>query len=326
MKISLGVYPNQTPTEIVEAGKLADETGFDTLWMVDSHLLFREVYTLFGALAVSTERIRLGTAVTNPLTRHPTVTASAFATLKALSGGRATLGISVGDSALRSMNLDIAKMEVLERTISQCRRLMAGETVAFGENSQARLTLPEGDVPVYIAATGPRMLHLTGRIADGAILMNGVAPELIQAAMDILRAGEREAGRAAGSTKVAVWAACHTDRQAVKYNVARTILRNIPGPIDEQTRQVAEEVRKAYNYREHARAEATFASCVPDDLVPRFAFSGSPEEIAAQIDALNDLGVDEVVLAIPFAEQFDSRDEVIRRIAPHLFPRSKQGA
>jgi alkanesulfonate monooxygenase SsuD/methylene tetrahydromethanopterin reductase-like flavin-dependent oxidoreductase (luciferase family) len=64
MKISLGIYPNQTPAEIIATGVLADELGFATLWMLDSHLLFREVYTLFGALAVSTKRIRLGSAVT----------------------------------------------------------------------------------------------------------------------------------------------------------------------------------------------------------------------------------------------------------------------
>ena len=96
MRISLGVYPNQTPAEIIKAATLAEELRFATLWMLDSHLLFWEAYTLLGAVAVSTTRLRLGTAVTNPLTRHPTVTASAFSTLSALSGGRATLGISVG--------------------------------------------------------------------------------------------------------------------------------------------------------------------------------------------------------------------------------------
>ena len=89
MKISVGIYPNERPAEIIESSKLADEMGFSTLWILDSHLLFHEVYVLLGALAVSTSTIRLGTAVTNPLTRHPTVTASAFLTLAELSGGRA---------------------------------------------------------------------------------------------------------------------------------------------------------------------------------------------------------------------------------------------
>lgn len=320
MKVSLGLYPNQRSAEVVKAGQLAEEVGFHTLWVVDSHLLFREVYTLFGAIAAKTNKIRLGTAVTNPLTRHPTVTASAFSTLKDLSEDRATLGISVGDSALRTMNLTPAKMKELETSIDQCRGLFAGRKVEFGEESTAGLTLPEGQVPIYIAATGPKMLNLTGRIADGVILMNGVAPELIEAAIALLREGEKEAGREVGSTKVAVWAACHTDYRAVKYNVARAILRKIPGPIDDLTRRVAAEVKEAYSYDQHARAEAEFAKLIPDELVPRFAFSGDPQHIRDQIDALKPLGVDEVILSIPHADEFRSREDVIADIAPWVLP------
>ncbi len=316
MKISLGLYPNQSPAEVIAAGKLADNLGFDTLWILDSHLLFREVYILLGALAVSTKNIRLGTAVTNPLTLHPTVTASAFSTLAALSGHRATLGISVGDSALRSMNLEIAKMATLEQAVSQIRNLLTGEKVSFSTESIAKLTFPERHVPIYIAATAPRMLQMSGRIGDGVILMNGVAPELIETAIAIVREGERVAGRNAGSTKIVVWAACHTDYQAVKYNVARAILRNIPGPIDELTRRVAAEVKESYNYDQHALAEAEFAHIIPDELVPRFAFSGTPAKIKSQIDALELVGVDEIVLAIPFASQFSSRDDVMNSLAP----------
>ena len=179
------------PEEFVEHKEFAEELGFDTLWMLDSHLLFREVYTMFGAIGALTDRIRLGTAVTNPLTRHPTVTASAFATLAELTGGRATLGISVGDSALKAMNLEIAKMSTLADTVRRCRALLAGESVSFSEGEVAKLHHVGRHVPIYVAATGPKMLHLTGAIGDGCILMNGVAPDLIKAAMDLLHEGEQ---------------------------------------------------------------------------------------------------------------------------------------
>jgi 5,10-methylenetetrahydromethanopterin reductase len=195
VKISLGIYPNETPANIIASAKLADGMGYATLWVLDSHLLFHEVYTLLGALAVSTTRIRLGTAVTNPLTRHPTVTAAAFSTLAELSGGRASLGISVGDSALKSMNLGAAKMSVLAETVALCRTLLAGESVSFGEGKTAQLHHVGPDVPIYIAATGPKMLELAGRIADGVILMNGIAPELICEAVRIVGEGERAANR-----------------------------------------------------------------------------------------------------------------------------------
>jgi 5,10-methylenetetrahydromethanopterin reductase len=145
VKISVGIYPSGVPTDIIASARLADEMGFSTLWVLDSHLLFHEVYTLLGALAVSTERIRLGTAGTNPLTRHPTVTASAFSTLAELSGGRATLGISVGDSALKSMNFEVARMATL---VALCRKLLRGEAVSCGEGTMAQLPRIAPPVPI----------------------------------------------------------------------------------------------------------------------------------------------------------------------------------
>ena len=312
MRISLGIYPSEAPSDIIASARLADDLGFSTLWILDSHLLFHEVYTLLGALAVSTKKVRLGTAVTNPLTRHPTVTAAAIATLAELSGGRASLGISVGDSALKSMNLEVAQMSVLAETVALCRNLMAGETVSFGEGKTARLHHLGPSVPIYVAATGPKMLALAGRIADGVILMNGIAPELIGEAVRIVREGERAAGRKEGSVKAAVWAACHPSLQAVKFNVARAILRKIPGPIDDLTRAVATRVKEAYDFAQHGRAEADFARLVPDEIVTRFAFSGGYEEIAEQIRALEPCDVDEVVLAIPVAPDIASRDVIMR--------------
>jgi 5,10-methylenetetrahydromethanopterin reductase len=318
MKVSLGVYPNEEPTEIIDSAKLAESLGFNTLWMLDSHLLFREVYTMLGALAVSTTSLRFGTAVTNPITRHPTVTASAFSTLHALTKGRATLGISVGDSALKAMNLEIAKMATLADSVTKIRTLFKGEEVSFSGEDHAKLTFAGVDVPIYIAATGPKMLKMSGELADGVILMNGIAPELIKTAVDIVHDGERTSGRAVGSTKIVVWAACHPSFDAVKYNVARAILRNIPGPIDDLTRKVAAEVKAAYNYEQHGRSEAEFGKLVPDELVTRYAFAGSSQMIKDQVGALKQLGVDEVVLAIPVAPGIKSRDEVMQELAPAL--------
>jgi len=316
VKISLGIYPNEAPADIIASAKLADAMGYWALWVLDSHLLFHEVYTLLGALAVSTSRIRLGTAVTNPLTRHPTVTAAAFSTLAELSGGRASLGISVGDSALKSMNLEAANMPMLADTVALARKLLAGEEVSFGEGKVAQLSHLGPPVPIYVAATGPRMLELAGRIADGVILMNGTAPQLIREAVRIVGEGRRAAAREEASVKIAVWAACHPNPQAVKFNVARAILRNIPGAVDDLTRQVAVKVKQAYDFRQHGSAQADFARLVPDELVSRFAFCGEYAAIAQQARALAGCGVDEVILAIPVAPKIAPRDVILRELGP----------
>ena len=162
------------------------------------------------------------------------------------------------------------------------------------------------------------MLDLAGRIADGVILMNGIAPDLIGEAVRIVREGERAAGRKGGSVRAAVWAACHPSRQAVKFNVARAILRNIPGPIDALTRQVAARVKEAYDFGQHGRAEADFARLIPDEIVSRFAFCGNYAEIAEQIRALEPCDVDEVVLAIPVAPDITPRDVIMRGLDPMI--------
>ncbi len=326
MRVSLGLYPDLAAGDVVRTGVLAEALGYHGIWLADSHLLWREPYTILGALAAQTRAIRLATAVTNPLTRHPTVTASAFCTLSELSNGRAVVGISIGDSSLRTMGLIPATVDRLSRTVADLRELLQGRRIDLPKGRSAQITFAGGfDIPIYVAATGPRMLRLAGRIADGVILMNGVAPDLIQAASELVAAGAAEAGRDPGAVQRVVWAACHASDDsaeesmaAVKYNVARTILRDIPGPIDAATRAVAARVRERYDYAQHGAADADFAALIPDDLVPRFAFAGTPRAVAMHLDALRDIGVEEVALAIPAAPDNAARDAVLRLLAPRI--------
>ena len=323
MRFSIGIYPDGAAQETIATAELADRLGYAAVWILDSHLLFREVYALLGAIAVKTRRIRLGTAVTNPVTRHMTVTASAFSTLDELSAGRASLGISVGDSALKAMGLPIAKIDDFAAALDMIRALLAGRSVNVAGGGEARLThAKDRRVPIYVAATGPRMLKLSGAAADGVILMNGVVPELIKAAIDLVHQGAREAKRDPAAVKILVWSACHANEVnpaesvgAVKFNVARAILRSMPGPIDELTKATAERVRKAYDYAQHGIAEADFAPLVPAELVPRFAFAGTPQDIRAQVDRLEGLGVDEVTFAVPRVPGITPRDKVIELLA-----------
>lgn len=327
MKISLGIYPDEPAERLLELGEIAERLGYECLWVADSPLLWREPYCVLGALAARTKRIKLATAVTNIVTRHLAVTASAFCTLNELSNGRAVMGISIGDSALATLGRKPVPVDALAQALGELRALMRGDAINTPSEQGAHLSYARGiTIPIYVAATGPRMLNMAGRLADGVILMNGVAPDLIAAAIELLHAGAREAGRDPTAVKIVVWAACHStadDRtrsyNAVKYNVARAILRNIPGPIDALTRSTAEQVRKHYDYAQHGDATATFAALVPDALVPRFTFAGTVEEIAAQVAALEKLGVDEVALAVPSAPKFGPRNAVVELMAPsHL--------
>ena len=326
MDVSLGLYPDAPTTDLIETVRQAERLRFATAWVADSHLLWREPYVLLGALAQATQHIRLATCVTNPLTRHPSVTASAFATLSELTLGRAVLGISVGDSALATLDQRPATRSELTRCVRQIRRLLGGRTIEPTAHANAQLSYRSAfPVPIYIAASAPRMLRLAGAIADGVILMNGVDPALLDAANALVDEGAVANERDPATIRRVVWAACHVSPDqpersiaACKYNVARMILRDLPGTIDERTRAIAAQVRSHYDYAQHGRSDADFAHLIPDDLVTRFTFAGTPDAVTNTIHALAKHSVDEVALAIPHQCDAGDRDQVLMRVGERL--------
>ena len=123
---------------------------------------FREVYPLLTLMAINTTRMRLGTCVTNPATREPSVTASALATLDDISGGRMDLGIGRGDGPA-VLGKPPTTMRTLERAVTVIRDLVEGRTT---EDEGTALDLPwtgSGSCPVWIAGYGPMALAMTGR-------------------------------------------------------------------------------------------------------------------------------------------------------------------
>ena len=142
-----------------------------------------------AAVALNTTRVKIGTGVTNPLTRHPSVVASAYATLEEYSPGRMIVGIGLGDSSVETMGMKPAKLSYFENTMQHLRDLFAGKEVQLDTGKIHLLNPCKSKVPIYIAASGPKMLELYGRIADGIIVLVGVADEYIAHAKDRIAAG-----------------------------------------------------------------------------------------------------------------------------------------
>src|SRR5215510_10013479 len=117
------------PESLAEFGALcreAEDQGFDWLGVADSQSVFRELYVALTLAALNTSRIRLGSLVTNPLTRHLVVTASAISSVDELSGGRAMLGIGSGDSALYTIGAPPATVAGLQDAVTTVGRLKIG--------------------------------------------------------------------------------------------------------------------------------------------------------------------------------------------------------
>src|SRR4029453_17972259 len=128
--------------QIVAQAKLAEDLGFDTVWITDSHLICRELWVPLAACALGTSRIKLGTGVAVPHTRHWSVAASAIASLEELAPGRVILGIGTGGSSAETMGVSVqraARLATLDTMVTSIRRVLAGETALLESGANTRL-------------------------------------------------------------------------------------------------------------------------------------------------------------------------------------------
>jgi probable F420-dependent oxidoreductase len=289
-------------TEVVSRTVLAEENGFSHAWLWDSHVLWQDPYPVFTLMAAATTRIHLGTCVTNPVTRDPTVTAAAMATLNEISGGRMEMGIGRGDSAQRVLGRGPVPLAELERACVRIRNLAEGREVDL-DGTPVRLAWSQGrSLPVWVAAYGPRALRCAGRVGDGVILQLA-DPFIIEWALRYVREGAEQAGR--NFTDIQVMAAApaylsadlgHAREQVrwfpalVSNHVVDLVNRyhdsELPG---ELTDFIA--ARERYDYAHHGRAGSDNADFVSDEVVDRFCVLGSAERVRERLGQLQDLGV-----------------------------------
>ena len=184
----------------------AEALGYDRLGIWDSPALFREPWVTLASIARDTSRIRLGTWVTNPVSRHPLVTASAAATLEDLAPGRTYLGIGAGGTGVWHLGAREATLDDLRAYIRAVRELLAdGRTMHAG--AEARMEWGRGTrVPVIVSAHGPRSLRLAGEVADGVIVGLGVTPEAVRGSLAYIAEGAASAGRSPDD--IEAWFTC----------------------------------------------------------------------------------------------------------------------
>jgi 5,10-methylenetetrahydromethanopterin reductase len=200
LRTGLLLLPSIPVAGLAATARRAEALGYDDLWVADERF-FREVYTTLGACAAATTRLRLGTGVTDPFSRHPALTAMAIATLDEVSGGRAVLGLGAGVSGFRELGIDLqGSATAIAEAIDLIRRLLAGETAtASGRHlrfDDGRLDFTPGRarLPIYVASQRAAGCRVAGRLGDGAIMQGCVAEPLLRFFRD--RSGPRRAGGA----------------------------------------------------------------------------------------------------------------------------------
>jgi 5,10-methylenetetrahydromethanopterin reductase len=245
----------------------------------------------------------LGTAVTNPLTRHPAITAVAAATVDELSDGRMILGIGAGDRPLLALGMRPARLASLRAAIGAIRALWSGDHVtvedAGFELRDAHLRFgARPDIPVYVSASGPKTLELAGEIADGVILLVGLFPDALAWALEHVDRGAARAGRSRPHVAVFAYGAIDDDEDAALAS-ARSIAAWFPqtAPVICELAglppSLIEQVRERYAGGEFQEAEEA-ARLLPDEFVRAVALAGDARQARERIDAVAGSGADSV--------------------------------
>jgi 5,10-methylenetetrahydromethanopterin reductase len=250
-----------------------------------------------AAAARATERITLGPLIANPANRHPTVTASSIATIDELAPGRILLGWGVGDTAVRLAGLRPARVKELEAGTRLIRALLDGEAVDVGAARPARLP-HHRPVPIWIAAGGPRTLHMAGAVADGVFIRVGTHPGNLATAIAAIRAGAAEAGRSVSAVRLGV--VVHTvlvDDPRRALSMAKSIAAGYyeyspslfaapglawTGP-DPDTLKHQHRVWPDFHHHPDLEASGRLVDFLPVSAAEAFSLRGGPAEVADQL-------------------------------------------
>ena len=331
MRFGVTVLPDPPWQRLVELIGLAEEHGFDSGWTYDSPILWQEPYPLLTLMVRQTSRMRLGLCVTNPVTREPAVTASAYATLQDISGGRMLMGIGRGDSAVRVMGRKPTPIKLFEERLTMIKDFTNGREVEW-EGTPIKLEWAAGlpEVPLYVAAYGPRALGVAGRVADGVIIQLA-DPEIIQWTMATARRAAEEAGRDPAALKCLVCAPSKVTgdiaqaRDEVRWfpamvgNHVADIIRvhgeggSIPHALTDYIRD-----RDKYDYSEHSRVGAQHGSFVTDEICDRFCVIGSVAQVTEKLRELESIGVDEWIVYLMTHDQEETLEAYGRDVIPAL--------
>ena len=307
--------PDESVLKIGYMAKLAEDAGFQNIWITD-HYNNRDVWSTLAVLSLMTNRIKLGTGVTNPYTRNAAITASSIASINELSGGRAILGIGPGDKAtFDKMGIDWDKpLTRVKESVLAIRAFLAKEQVNQAGFKGAQMAFGPSKIPVYIGAQGPKMLELAGEIADG-VLINASHPDDFKFAVPMIRQGAEKAGRKPEDVQVCAYASFSADKdQAKAVNASKIVVAFIvagsPQNVLErhgigmdEARAISDALAK-YDFK-------TAMAAVSPRMSEAFSVSGTPQDCRARVDELIKTGVTQIVVGSPIGPNKESAIKLI---------------
>lgn len=333
MHFGITLKPDISVDRIVSLTKQAEAAGFDYGWIFDSHVLWKECYPLMTLMATNTKKMRIGTCVTNPATRDLTVTASLFATLNLISGGRMELGIGRGDSSRRVMGKKPVSWSQLETAIQEFRDLASSKEVTH-DGQPTRMTWAKESPRVWVAGYGPKVLHMAGRVADG-IILQFADPVLIEWCMSFVKEGAKAAGRDPKSIEVMAAAPVWVSDDL---KVARERVRWFPALVSNHVMDLIRQYkpedlppaltsyvqdRGKYDYQHHCEVGSDNAEFVSDDVIERFCLIGNAEAHKKKLRALEKVGVTQFNIYLMCGDEEQNLESFQREVLPEFLSAGK---
>lgn len=281
--------------------RYAEQRGFEAVWQAESRLV-RDAIVPMAAYAAVTQRLKIGSGVINNWTRNIGLLAATFLTLDDLAPGRVLCGIGAWwDPLARQVGIERRKpLQAMRETVEVLRRLLNMERVTYhGEFHHVdgiELDVVHGrreprHVPIYIGATGTKMMELAGEIADGVVLNYCVPPGYNDEALEALERGARRAGRNLEDIDRPQLVVCSVDHDRARaLDSTRELLTQYLAqqPHIAQASGVAPEVvakiQSILGWPATHEQIAQAKHLVPDDLVQRITASGTPEEARRKVD------------------------------------------
>ena len=281
--------------------RYAEQRGFDAVWQAESRLV-REATVPMAAFAAVTDRIKVGSGVVNNWTRNPALLASTFATLDDLAPGRVLLGIGAWWDPLASkVGIERRRpLQAMRETVTAVRGLLNDEQVSLQgefvhldgvELDYVHQERRPKDVPIYIGATGMKMMELAGEIADGVVLNYLVSPTYNAEAVEHLEIGARRAGKTLDEVDRPQLIVCSLDEDRDKaLDAARLLITQYLGQqphimkASGASRQLLEEIAGKLTWPATAAQIREAAKLLPDDVVQTLAAAGTAEECREKVN------------------------------------------
>jgi 5,10-methylenetetrahydromethanopterin reductase len=322
-KLYLRSYP--IPEGMSAHAAAVEEDGWDGLLFTDTQNLSMDVFASLYLAASATSHLKLGTAVTNLITRHPAVMASAFATLHHVSEGRAHLGVGRGDTALELVGIRPPSAHRFEGLLAHLQAYLRGAPVDV-EGLQSRISwLPlegESKVPVDVFGSGPRVIDVGARLGDRLTVAVGAEPERVQWAVRTARDARKAAGLDPEAIDIGalVVVGAGPDQRSLdelirgNASISAHFQRDVISSLSPSDATVVEEVTSHYDNYHHGLEHASQSEVIPADFLSRFCVIGAPDECTERLCHLIDLGLSHLVIV------GGSRDidPVVRERTDHL--------